>query len=131
MENQEKSLEKLIILCTQIGDAISQEIDKDNPDELIGKLQELAALQSTASYALALAEQLYNTKIASLLISGLYTKYSATDRKQIFVELAKDELFYYNLIERFTKNISYSIESLRTMISYMKVEFEKSRYQTT
>lgn len=131
MENHDKSLERLIIISTQIGDAISQEIDRDNPDELIGKLQELAALQSTASYALALAEQLYNAKIANLLVSGLYTKYSATDRKQIFAELAKDELFYYNLIERFTKNISYSIESLRTMISYMKIEFEKSRHQTT
>ncbi|KGE14577.1 hypothetical protein [Sphingobacterium deserti] len=131
MENPEKNLEKLIILVTQIGDAISQEIDRDNPDELLGKLQELAALQSTASYALALAEQLYNAKIASLLVSGLYIKYSATDRKQIFAELAKEELFYYNLIERFTKNISYSIESFRTMISYMKMEFEKSKYQTT
>ncbi len=131
MDNHDKSLERLIIISTQIGEAISQEIDRDNPDELIGKLQELAALQSTASYALALAEQLYNTKIASFLVSGLYAKYSATDRKLVFSELAKDELFYYNLIERYTKNISYSIESLRTMISYMKVEFEKSRYQTT
>lgn len=133
MKEQEhtKSLQKLSIMVTQIGEAIEQQIDRDNPDEVLGKLQELASLQSTASYCLATAKQLYNTKIATLLISDFYKGYTATDRKTIFLELAKEELFLLNLIDRFVANISHSIESLRSILSFKKHELDQSRYQIT
>jgi len=118
-------------MVTQIGKAIEEQIDRDNPDELTGKLQELASLQSTASWSLAMAKQLYNTKIASLLISDFHKSYTATDRKSIFLELAKEELFILNLVERYVANISHSIESIRSILSYKKLEFEQSKYQTT
>jgi len=131
MEDQKKQLEKQLILITQIGNAISEQIDRDNPDEVLGKLQELASLQSTASNCLAVAKKLLNRKNASLITSGLFDNYSATDRKLIFLELANDEVFQLNLIERFVANISHSIDSLRSILSFKKHELDQSKYQTT
>lgn len=129
--NHEKSMERQTILITQIGNALSEVFDRDNPDEVLGKLQELASLQSTASYCLAVAKELNNRKVATLLVSGLYNKYSATDRKLIFLELAHQEVFFLNLIERYVANISHSIESLRSILSFKKHELDQSRFQTT
>lgn len=131
MEDHAKQMEKQLILITQISEAIGQEIDRDNPDEVLGKLQELASLQSTASYCLATAKKLHNKRIASLLISDLYGSYTATDRKLIFLELASDEIFHLNFIERLVANISHSIDSLRSILSFKKHELDQSRYQTT
>lgn len=129
--DHEKTMQSQKILITQIGDAIGQTIDRENPDEVLGKLQELASLQSTASYCLATAKELHNRKVANLLVSGLHKDYSATDRKLIFLELAHEEVFLQNLIERYVANISHSIESLRSILSFMKHELDQSRYQTT
>lgn len=131
MEDHKNQMDKMVLMITQIGDSICETIDRDNPDEVLGKLQELASLQGTASYCLAIAKQLHNSKIASLLVSGFYKDYNATDRKLIFLELAKDEVFYLNLIERYVANISHSIESLRSILSFKKHELEQSKYQTT
>lgn len=131
MEDHKKEMSKQEILITQIGKAIGENIDRENPDEVLGKLQELASLQSTASYCLAVAKKLHNKKIATLLVSGLYNAYSATDRKSIFLELANDEVFQLNLIERYVANISHSIDSLRTILSFIKHELGQTRYQET
>lgn len=131
MDNHKKELVRLTIMVTQIGEAIKEQVDRDNPDELTGKLQELASLQGTASWCLATAKSLYNSKIASLLVSDFYNGYTATDRKTIFLELAKEELFMLNIVERYVANISHSIESFRSILSYKKLEFEQSKYQTT
>lgn len=131
MDDHKKQLDKMILMITQIGDAISQTIDRDNPDEVLGKLQELASLQSTASYCLATSKKLHNSKVASLLVSNFYKDYTPTDRKLIFLELAKEEVFYLNLIERYVANISHSIDSLRSILSFKKHELDQSKYQTT
>lgn len=47
-------MDRLIELTGTIGKCISEEIDRDNPDEVSGKLMELTALQSSATYAYAL-----------------------------------------------------------------------------
>lgn len=115
----------------QIGAAIEQNIDRDNPDELTGKLMELCALQSNATYAYALAEQLYNVKIGELVQKPEHAKLSATDKKMLFAMLAKDEIYYMTLNERYIRNLSHSIEALRSALSWKKTELEHSRYQTT
>lgn len=131
MDEHKKELAKLTIMTEQIGKSIEQQIDKDNPDEVLGKLQELASLQSTASYCLATAKKLHNSRIAKLLISNFYKEYSATDRKSIFLELAKEEVFLVNILERYVANISHSIDSLRSILSFMKHELDQSKFQTT
>lgn len=121
----------LVQVTAQIGKAIEEEIDRDNPEELTGKLMELCALQSNASYAYALSEQLYNEKLAELVQDPKYSKLSATDKKMLFAGFAKEEIYYMTLNERYIRNLSHSIEALRSALSWKKSELEQSRYQTT
>lgn len=124
-------LSKVKELTECLERAISERIDQSNPDELTGKLGELASLQSTATFALAMSEQLYAEKIAELVEMPAYSKLSATDKKMLFAGLAKHEAYYVTMNERLSKNLSYSIESMRSILSYKKSEMENSRYQPT
>lgn len=118
-------------LSDMIGNAIGENIDRDNPDELTGKLMELSALQSNATHAYALAEQAYNDRIAELVQKEEYKRLTATDKKMLFAGLAKEEIYLLTTCERHIKNLSYSIEALRSALSWKKTELEQSRYQTT
>lgn len=124
-------MSRLTELTGTIGKCISEHIDRDNPDEVSGKLMELTALQSSATYAYALAEQLYNEKLASLVESNEYSKLTATDKKMIFAGKAKTEIYYLTMNERLIRNLSHSIEALRSILSWKKSELENARYQTT
>ncbi|WP_437918557.1 hypothetical protein [Sphingobacterium sp. LRF_L2] len=130
MNNQPATASHLQEISEQIGRAIEQEIDRDNPDEVTGKLMELCALQATATYANALAEQLYNQKLSELVQKPEHAKLSATDKKMLFAGLASQEIYYMTLNERYIRNLSHSIEALRSVLSWKKVEFEQSKYQT-
>jgi predicted thioredoxin/glutaredoxin len=125
------SLIKLKELTTMLGKSISEKIDKDNPDEVNGKLMELSALQSTGSYALSLAGMVLNEKIAELISDNQFSGMSATDKKMIFNGRAKQEIFYKDLAEAQLKSIHYSIEAMRSILSFMKSEQQNLKYQTT
>ncbi|GGH24830.1 hypothetical protein FAZ19_16145 [Sphingobacterium alkalisoli] len=131
MNNSTEQMNHLKEISEMIGNAIEQEIDRDNPDELTGKLMELCALQGNASHAYALAEQLYNVKISELVQKPEHAKLSATDKKMLFAGLAKEEIYYLSLNERYIRNLSHSIEALRSALSWKKAEMEQARYQTT
>lgn len=123
------SLQNLKALTDQISKAVSQQLDKDNPDEVMGKLMELSALQATSTSTMALAEMVYNQKIMELVEDAQFSKLSATDKKMLFAGRAKQEIYYMTLAERQVKNISYSIEALRTVLSFLKNEINNSKYQ--
>lgn len=129
--NTVATMTNLIEMSELIGKSIEQEIDRDNPDELTGKLMELCSLQSNASHAYALAEQLYNVKLAELVQKPEHSKLSATDKKMLFAGLAKEEIYYMTLNERYIRNLSHSIEAIRSALSWKKTELEQSKYQTT
>lgn len=114
-----------------IAKCLNEQVDKDNPDELTGKLMELCSLQASASHCYALAEQVYNHKIAALLTDPRHAKMTATDKKMLFAGLAKEEIFYVTLSERHIKNLSYSIEAIRSALSWKKSELENAKYQNT
>lgn len=124
------SLEILKELTDQIGNAISEEIDRNNPEEVTGKLSELAALQSTASHAMALSEMVYNNKLMDLVQEQQYLKLSATDKKYIFLGKAKMEGYYVTLCERQTRSLSHSLDALRSILSFMKAEMTNLNLQT-
>lgn len=118
------SLEILEQLTDKIGSAISQDIDQSNGDEVIGKLNELSALQSTASHCLALAESTRDLKFMQLAQDAQYSKMTATDKKWIFLGKAKDETYYMTLSERLTRSLSHRLDALRSILSFMKAEME-------
>lgn len=125
------NLDKVKELTTMISDKISQRVDKDNADSICYRLEELTALQATAAYALSLSEMVYNEKLSSLVMQPEYKSYTATDKKMVFAGLAKEEIFYMTLSERLAKNISYSIEAMRSLLSFLKQEMTNAKYQTT
>jgi hypothetical protein len=114
--------ENLKVICKQIGDALALEIDKNNPDELCGKLSSLTNLLSTSSHAVALSELLYNEKIMTLALDNQYTGMTATDKKMIFAGRAKNEVYYLTLADRQNRSIVHSIDALRSIISFLKTE---------
>ena len=125
------SLIELKALTNQIGKAISQTIDKDNPEEVTGKLAELSALQSTSAHCLALAEMVYNQKLMELVTDNAYSNLSATDKKYVFLGKAKQEGYYVTLSERQSRSLSHSLDALRSILSFMKSELENLKSQTT
>ena len=114
-----------------IGKAISEQIDKDNPQEVAGKLMELAALQGNASYKIAMANKALNEKNLALVTDERFLKAGATDKKLIFAGHASEEHYYKDLAEAQFKSLHYSIEACRSLLSALKAEQQSARYQTT
>lgn len=125
------NMERVKTFAKQIGEAIAERYSNDDPDELMGKLQELATLQSTASYCQAMANRLYNDRIADLCESPAYSKLSATDKKMIFAGRASEEIYYVELCERYSRSLTHAIESIRSILSFKKSEFELAKFQQT
>ena len=118
------TIEQVKQITTQIGKAIAQQIDKDNPDEVVGKIAELSSLLASSSHAVALSEMIYNEKIAELAQSTAYAGMTATDKKMIFAGRAKTEIYYVTLAERQNKALTHQIDGLRSIISYLKSEMQ-------
>lgn len=114
--------ENLKAICQQIGKEIALEIDKDNPQEVMGKLGTLTNLLATSSHAVALSEMLYSEKLMSLTEANTWVGMSATDKKMIFAGRAKNEVYYVTLADRQNKAIVHSIDALRSIISFLKNE---------
>jgi vacuolar-type H+-ATPase subunit B/Vma2 len=118
------SLQILEELTDVISKAISEEIDSTNPAEVSGKLNELSALQSTASHCMALAESTRDQKMMELAHDLQHSKLSATDKKYIILGRAKDETYYLTFCERLTRSLSHRLDALRSILSFMKSEME-------
>lgn len=111
------NIDNLKDICSQIGKAIALEVDRSNPDEIMGKLGALTSLLATSSHAVALAE-----KLMQLTEANTWAGLSATDKKMIFAGRAKSEIYYVTLTERQNRALTHGIEALRSMISYLKSE---------
>lgn len=123
------SLQRLKEITTHIGKCLSEQFDKDNPDEVIGKIQEFSALLGLSSESYALAEMVYNEKILELSESSQYAKLNATDKKMIFAGRAKQEIYYLTLTERQNKSLTHSLDALRSIISFIKQDKLNSQFQ--
>lgn len=115
-------IDQLKEISSQIGKAIALSIDKDNPQEVLGKLNELTALLASSSHCVALAESIYSEKLMQLTEAGTWAGLTATDKKMIFAGRAKTEIYYVTLSERQNRALTHSIDALRSMISYLKSE---------
>ena len=105
-----------------IGKAISETVNRDDPNEVSGKLEELKSLQASCSHAVALAEMVYNEKIFDLVQQQQYSGLNATEKKMLFAGLAKQEIYYVTLTERQSRSMSHAIEAMRSILSYLKSE---------
>lgn len=118
------SINQIKQITKQIGKAIAQPIDKDNPDEVAGKIAELSNLLASSSHAVALSEMLYNERLSELVQKNEYSNLNATEKKMLFAGLAKHEIYYCTLSERQNKALTHQIDGLRSIISYLKSEMQ-------
>lgn len=109
-------------ICKQIGEAISLDVARDNPDEIMGKLGCLTNLLATSSHAVALAEMVYGQKLMELTESAQFKELTATEKKMIFAGKAKNEIYYVTLTERQNAALVHGIDALRSTLSFLKTE---------
>lgn len=109
---------------------IQLKIDPSNPEEIIGHLNEVCAIQANASYCQAEAERLLAEKMCELVEKVEYRSMTATDKKYLFGGRCKDFNFTVTYAERLSRNISHKIDALRSMLSFLKMEMEQSKFQT-
>lgn len=119
MNNQQQHLEDI---CNQIGATLALQASKDNPDDLMGKLTELTNLLGSSAHSISIAEEMYNEKLMQLVLDNKYTKLGATEKKMLFAGLAKKEISYVTLSTELNRSLMKAIESMRSLLSYLKAE---------
>lgn len=110
--------------CDKVGKALSQEIDINNHNEVLGKINELTALLALSSHAVAVSEMIYNAKLGSLIESKVYASNTPTEKKLLYNAKCKDEIYFMTLSAEQNKALKYRSEGLRTVASYLKTEME-------
>lgn len=116
----DESVENMVGICEQIANSLALEIDRENPEEVMGKMNELMNLLPSSAHAVSLAEMIYSEKIMQLTLDEQFRGLSATDKKYVFTGRAKREGYFVTLTERQNKALVHAIEGLRTIISYIK-----------
>lgn len=114
------SLETIKRLSDEISKCLTQKVDRDNGDEVVGLLQELILIQDTAAEAMSLASMVYAEKLGELYEDDKYSKLSATDKKAIIQARASKEIYYVSLTERLSRSISHGIDGYRSILSDLK-----------
>jgi len=107
---------------TEVRKVLDMKVDHSEPMSLIVKLENISNILGLSAEILAWTEKHYNSKIADL--NNIYDKKSPTDRKFIFGEAAKYEIYFNTLAEKYNKEIHYQIDLLRTLISFVKKDFD-------
>ena len=93
-----------------------------DPNALLDKMAMIASVQSLSADVMVFAEKDYNVKLNS--VSNMYAQKNSTERKVIFGDAGKYEIYYLSRSEKYNKEIHYQIDILRTLISYVKKDFE-------
>lgn len=121
-----------------------QEIAPNDGNKMVEYLAQITAVQSMCSetqasikyYLLRLQGEVLDAMLRSQ-IEGHTTKSGEivrlnippTTAKMFAHTRCKDYEYLYEKIERLSRNVSHTIDSVRTMISFAKSEFTNSQYQ--
>ncbi len=108
-----------------IGKFLSEKANLEDPAGVLQRLNDAASLMGTSSYNTAEMERIFVTKKG--ILADEYKSYGATTAKNIIEGKMAEEIYYKALIESQDKSLHYLIESLRTMISYLKNEMNAIR----
>lgn len=113
--------------CTAIRELMDTKIDRSNPDEVSGKLNDLSSMQGLSAETLAQAERCYNRK-AGIILEKI-TNMKAGEQKLKLNSFCADEIYFLRLAEGYNKEIHYQIELMRSQLSYLKEEKRISQFQ--
>lgn len=99
----------------------------DSPESVLNKLNELQNIIGLSSECMAWASKLYEEKVAESYseMSDSPINIPATEKKIYASNKAKDEGMLLNYANGINKDVHYQINSLVTMLSYLKEELKK------
>lgn len=117
-------------IVDQITKALSEHIDRNIPDDIMYKIQELTSLLASSSEALASAEMQYSQRLMEETEKLADSKLSATDKKNIIAGRLKKEAYTVTLTERLNKALVHAIEAQRSVLSYIKEEYRNASNNT-
>lgn len=106
----------------KIRETMDTPVGLDNPTGVAEKLERLQGCSGLSAECIAWARKHYDEKLKFLIMNKAYSGYTPAEKKMIFGGEASNEIFLVNYAESLNKDFHYSIESLRTLISYLKQE---------
>lgn len=98
----------------------------DSPECILDKLNQCTNLLGLSAEVYAWSEKLYNDKLGELILAKEYKGLNATDKKILFASLASEQIMLHSKAERLNKALVHAIDSLRSMLSFIKEELKKT-----
>jgi hypothetical protein len=106
----------------EIRQAMEVKVDVSEPTGILEKLNNLSNLLGLNAQCIAVSERLYNERIGQLVLAKEYKNLGATEKKLLFNSIASTEISLMTLSQAQSKDLHYSLEALRSMLSYLKNE---------
>jgi hypothetical protein len=122
-------LQEVAEICEAIKSELTLTIDSQNGVELVERLSRLVALLPLSAFNVALTETIFNEKTAAVVKTS--NESNATRLKMIVNGDCAREIFFKTYAEAQAKELHYSIEATRTMISYLKTEMNNFNTSST
>ena len=98
----------------------------DAPELILDKINNLTNLLGLSGEVYAWTERLYNQKLGELVMMPQFKSLQATDKKMLFASLASEEIMLHSQAERYNKGLVHSLDSCRSMLSFIKEELKKT-----
>lgn len=109
-----------------IRDAMDEEVNVNVPDLVLQKLNKLSNVLGLSSQCVSDSSYIYSKKIGELVKDYSTRSISATEKKLIFQSEAAEEIRLMEYSAQLNKDLHYSLEACRSMLSYIKSEMEQS-----
>ncbi len=101
-------------------------VSMDNPNGVWEKLNSLTNVLGLSAEIVAQASRIYNNKVG-IVMKGL-KEYSASDKKLMLLSLCSDEIYTHEEAANINKEVHYMVDSLRSMLSYIKSEISAFKH---
>jgi hypothetical protein len=110
-----------------IVQAMNQPVNKDLPDMVAEKLNNLTVLLALSSKTIADSERRYNEALTAYIHGNKGV--NITTIKLMFSGDNSDVCYQSTYAVQLNKDLHYAIEALRSLLSYLKAEMQASLHQ--
>lgn len=121
MDEVHEKQKDLVEFIEAIDGILNISINAENGEEVADMISKLTSVLSTSTFAVALAERIYNEKLGKVLCS-LPTGMSATDKKLVLAGRLSSEKYYSTLAERQNAALVHAVDGFRSILSFIKEE---------
>jgi len=109
--------------------AMNEPVNKDVPDMVAQKLNNLTVLLALSSKTIADTDRRYNEALSAYVKGN--AKMNITTIKLLFSGDNSDICYQNTYAIQLNKDLHYAIEALRSLLSYLKAEMQASLHQGT